>query len=154
MLKICITFMWNHLFQVLLAVFKIALLHNSSNQLTFWECCSWQQHKLKQNNKKTVATRNPIFTLSSSLAKLRRKKQALQVCAGVKRLRLLKITPGQELQAYATTVFRWTASISFLSIPVYSKQPVWAGRIFTSPMRHSVAFKPWSLSPLTISGET
>lgn len=65
--------MWNHLFQVLLAAFKTHLLRNSSNQLTFREHCSWQQHEPKENGIKARSNQKPNIHLSSIPPKLRRK---------------------------------------------------------------------------------
>lgn len=90
----CVTSTWNHLFQVLLSVFKIYLLHKSSNQLTFWEHCSWQQYK--QNNKNPVAMRNPIFILSSVLAKLGRKNKFFKFVLELGDFGLLQVTLGRS----------------------------------------------------------
>lgn len=122
--------MWNHLFQVILSVFKIYLLHKSSNQVTFWEPCSWQQYKLKQNNKNPVATRNPIFILSSILAKLGRKNKLKFM------LELRDLGSYRSSWAGAPSTCNkwvlWTASISFCSIPAHLKQAVQAGSSFDS----------------------
>lgn len=122
----CITSMWNHLFQVLLSVFKICLLHKSSNRLAFWEHCSWQQYRLKQNNKKPVVTRNPIFILSSILAKLGRKNKLFKFVLHLRDLGCYR-SPWAGAPSMCNNSVLRTASISFCSIPAHPKQAVRAG---------------------------
>lgn len=122
----CITSMWNHLFQVLLSVFKICLLHKSSNRLTFWEHRSWQQYRLKQNNKKPVVTRNPIFILSSILAKLGRKNKLFKFVLHLRDLGCYR-SPWAGAPSMCNNSVLRTASISFRSIPAHPKQAVRAG---------------------------
>lgn len=126
----CVTSTWNHLFQVILSVIKIYPLHKTNNQLTFWEHCPWQQYKLKQNNKNPVAMRNPIFILSSILAKLGRKNK-LKFVLELRDLGSYR-SPWAGAPSTCNKWVLWTASISFCPIPAHPKQAVEAGGSFDS----------------------
>lgn len=100
--------------------------------------------------KKTVATGNPIFTLSSILAKLRRKNKLFKF---VLELRDSATDhPGARAPSICNNSDQRNCQRLLPLHPSVPKQPVQAGCIFNSPMRHFAGFRLCSLSPLTAFG--